>query len=457
VARQLEERATSLRLGRYCSVPAIVIGVTLAASAAFKVAAFAREAFIAARFGLSAVTDAYFGLRQFPMAFATFMFGAFALAFTPAYAEARRRAGEVDWLPGLLWYSGLLGTALTGLMLLGSPCLLRLFHDSELTGTRNTLAILSICYIPIAWIGIWAGICTARGHNVSAIAMTGLPHLLMTVALLAIYAAGTLTPLSLPITMTVGFGLIGLYSLVRILGEKSPYSLRSMVLVWKVADFRRFLRQLGTSSVENCGFAANQLLILCFLSRAGVGVISANNCAMRIGMLGFTLLGQPLAQLVQARLCTVEAQDRPAVFRRWLVIAAALVFLAALVLFSARGQIIQLVYMHGKFGASEKADVLAILPAWIGYFVVMSLNPIVARYLFTSSMGSTYVRGQLVAYAAANLLRYAFAARIDAASIIWFSVLAELCAFHFNLRACFADQNEEERISGVGERGWEYQ
>ena len=72
---------------------AILIGLTLLAGGLFKISAFVREAFIAAHFGLSAVTDAYFGLQQFPLTLATFMFGAFALAFTPAYAEAKRRSG----------------------------------------------------------------------------------------------------------------------------------------------------------------------------------------------------------------------------------------------------------------------------------------------------------------------------------------------------------------------------
>ena len=94
-----------------------VIGITLGAGGLFKCAAFAREAFIASHFGLTAVTDVYFGLQQFPLSLATFMFGAFALAFTPAYAEAKGRHGEVEWLPGLLFYGCLIGAAMMGGMI----------------------------------------------------------------------------------------------------------------------------------------------------------------------------------------------------------------------------------------------------------------------------------------------------------------------------------------------------
>src|SRR5437879_1600349 len=132
------------RLSRYRSRPAVLIGLTLATAAVFKVSAFAREAFIAARFGLSAVTDAYFGFQQLPITLGTFMFGAFALAFTPAYADARRRSGTVEWMGGLLFYGSLIGSGLTALTLACAPFLSHVIHS---TGTRDvwsTLAILSV-------------------------------------------------------------------------------------------------------------------------------------------------------------------------------------------------------------------------------------------------------------------------------------------------------------------------
>src|ERR1700680_1012943 len=106
---------------------AIIIGLTLGTGALFKCAAFAREAFIASRFGLTAVTDAYFGLQQFSLALATFMFGAFSLAFAPAYAESRRKYGTAEWLPGLMLYGCLTGAAMMGIILATGPLLLRMF------------------------------------------------------------------------------------------------------------------------------------------------------------------------------------------------------------------------------------------------------------------------------------------------------------------------------------------
>jgi hypothetical protein len=366
------------------------------------------------------------------------MFGSFALAFTPMYAESRRR-GEVLWLSGLTFYGVVLGSVLTFAVLVAAPLLLRIFVSSNASQTFPTLAVLSLCFVPIVCIGIWAGICTAGGHNLRAMSMTGLPYLVMTLVLLALYAAHLLNELSLPISMAAGFGLVGVYSLFCIWSaadaKRAPIPILS---VWRAAEFRRFLRQLAASSTENVGFAANQLLMVYFLARAGTGIVSANNCAMRIGMLGYGLLAQPLAQLVQARLCAAEQKHRADLFRRWLLIVVTGVVVLALALYVSSDNIVRTVYMHGKFRSTELAKVATILPPWIGYFVVMSLNAIAARYLFTTLKGAAYVRHMLSAYTAANLLRFAVAGSVSAPWIIWCSVAAEGCAFLANLRTCFA-------------------
>ena len=423
----------------------ILIGLALGVSGIFKIAAFAREAFIAARFGLSAITDAYFALQQFPITLATYMYGAFALAFVPAYLQARKRNNETAaWIPGLLIWCFLAGTALTVLMSLGSSWLVGTLHIQNSIDVHTTVVLLSLCFAPITLIGIWASICTARGHNLWAMSMTGFPYLLMTVTLFGLYAIGRLNNLSLPISMTLGFIIVGAYSLVRIvLSQPMPRFNVSSLAIWRDLHFRAFLRQLGASSVENCGFAANQFLLIYFLSQTGTGVISANTCAMRIATLGYTLLGMPLGQLVQGRLCTVSEDERPAAFRRWFVIVVVLMVAVALPLFLFRYPIIRLVYMHGKFQDTALQTVASLMPAWIAYMVVMSINAVLARYLFILTRGSVYVRQQIFAYVAANLLRIVVTGRFDAYWIIWCSVGAEGCSLLLNLRTCLTASREQ--------------
>jgi peptidoglycan biosynthesis protein MviN/MurJ (putative lipid II flippase) len=425
-----------------------LIAAAIAVSGLFKVAAFAREAFIAARFGLSSVTDAYFAIQQFPLALATYVFGAFSLAFVPAYVRSRKEDGTVDWLPGLLLWGSVTGLLLSAAMAAVRQPLVAVLHIRGSADVDLTVLILSVCFAPIVAIGLWASICTSRGHNLWAMSMTGLPYLLMTIALLAIYAAHRLNNLSLPLSMTLGFVSVGIYAAVRVLFSQ-PWG-KPQLAVWRDAGFRSFLKQLAASSAENAGFTANQFLILYFLSLGGAGIISGNTCAMRIAMLGFTLLGIPLQQLIQAKLATASEAERPLVFRRWMVRIAALLVPGAMLLMVLRAPLVRLVYMHGKFQQAALEIVVGLMPAWVIYAVVMSLNGALARYLFLLGRGTVYVRMQLVAYVVANLIRVAVAGRMDAVWILWASVIAEGLSFAVNLRFCLGARAwQEEQASTV--------
>ena len=335
-------------------------------------------------------------------------------------------------------------------MIICAPLLLQVIHCTGTREVRSTLGLLSACYLPIVWIGIWKGICTARGRNLWATSLTGLPYLIMTVTLLGACGVGWLNNLSLPVSMTAGFGLVGLYSFVHILGsQRLPSRHFPLITVWKVREFRRFLRQLAASAVENAGFIGNQFLLLYFLARLGTGVISANTCAMRIGMLGYSLLSQPFSNLVQARLCAAEDREKPAVFRRWLLVHATVQIFFALAFYIFRLPLLRMVYMHGKFGGTELVEVAHILPSWIAYCVVMSLSGLSANYLFMRSKGFLYMRGRLWAYLGANMLRVAALGRAGAATLIWCSVATETVFVALNLRTCLSEEKAGPLISAT--------
>jgi Na+-driven multidrug efflux pump len=268
--------------------------------------------------------------------------------------------------------------------------------------------------------------------------VTGLPFLLMTVLLLAIYAFGKLDDLSLPLSFLAGFGVVGGYALFDVVArEWRPADWRSLPASNSLPAFQRFLRQLTSSSLENLGYSANQILLVFFMAKAGTGAVSANTCAMRVGMLGFSLLGQPLAQLVQAKLCAADEKGQADVFKKWMWAVLGAVLALALVLYVGREPIVSLVYLRGKFSVTELNRVLEIMPAWLAYFVVASLNAIAARYLFAAGRGSAYVRRQLIAYSAANLARLVWWGQLSAPLVVWCSVVAEGGALLVHLRDCF--------------------
>ncbi len=426
--------------------------LTLGTAGLFKLAAFAREAFIASRFGLSSFTDAYFAFQQFPLMLATFMFGAFGLAFIPAYADEKRKTDQVAWLPGLTVYGGTLGVLLTLATMLITPWFLRAFSIGAAGHGRSTLVILSCSFAPVIWLGIWAGATIANGRNLLAMFVTGLPYLSMTALLIGLYAVGQLDTLSLPISFLVGFGVIGVCTLPLLVSAACPKGyMRAVIETWKMPGFRRFLRQLGASSLENLGFAGNQLLLVYFVAHVGTGAVSANACAMRVGMLGLSLLSLPLAQLMQAKLCEGSEHTQAGVLKKWLPAISGAVVAFAMLIYGLRVPITSFVYLHGKFSAIELSRVTEIIPAWAAYFVVASLNALVARYLFTTGQGNSYVRRQLCAYAAANLIRIAFWGRLNAPLIIWCSVLCEGCALLVNLRSCFQETGPAALVPAMAE------
>lgn len=407
-----------------------VVGATLLLGALFKLSAFGREAFITSRFGLSRVTDAYFALQQLPLTAASYMFGPFARAFTPAYAESRKQNGRVDWFGGLVFYGFCIALALTLLSFALSSQILDLFTRSN---NWSTLATLSVCYLPILFIGFRAATWTSFGRNLRSLTITGLPYLVMTLVLVGMYFAGAMGSLSLPLSMSAGFVCVGVYSLAGMLWTERPfYNIGNLLQPWKDPAFRRFTSQLTASSAETIGFSINQFMMLYFMARAGTGAISANNCATRIGMLGYSLFAQPLMQLLQARLCSSKRGDEEQVARRYTASLAlgASVFAFGIYLF--RYELVSLVYKRGNFSNTALQEVVHILPAWLCYFVVLSLNCLISQHMFHTSNGYRFTRNMLLGYLGTNVLRFT-TGHGDAAWIIWCAVISEGSAFIVNL------------------------
>ncbi len=420
------------RLLRFAlSKSAVLVAFALALGGLFKLSAFAREAFITWRFGLSPVTDTYFALQQFPVTAAAFMIGPFARAFTPAYAEATNRDGRVEWLPGLILYAALIGLAITGLSFLLAPQILAAFTRS---GSWSTLAALSICYVPIVFMGFRAATWTSRGRKLSALTLNGSPYVVMTLALIGLYLVGLMGNLSLAVSMSLGFVAVGAVSAISLMTTENlfrrvPYLLQP----WKSEAFRGFTRQLTASSIETAGYSANQFLMLYFMARAGTGAISANNCATRVGMLGYSLFAQPMVLLLQSRLCGSAAGERGRAARRYVSSMAVGCALFALGIFLFRRPLVTMIYFRGNFSRTALEEVLAILPAWLCYFVVLCLNTIISQYMFHASIGARYTRNMLAGYAGTNILRFAGGVAMGAPWIIWCGVIAEGGAFLANV------------------------
>jgi putative peptidoglycan lipid II flippase len=423
-----------------------LLAFTLAIGGVFKAAAFWRETYIAARFGVSADTDIYFGLQQIPLAILTFTLGAFGLAFTPAYSRARQTEERPIWTGGILTFALLLGLAGSAITMLTEPFLLRAIHAPDSPKAHLTLLLLSLSYAPILVSGLWVCMSNAAGRSLRSLTVTGLPYLLMTLSLIVLCLKSGTQSWSLPGSWLTGFlttALLGIFVTVK--SEPIPSALSSMIALLKLKSFRRFLGQLGSSVLENAGFIGNQLLMVFFFGMGGPGAITANNYAMRIGMLGFGILTIPISQLTQSRLCTAaSAEVRRELFIRQLTTMALVIGSAAGILFLFRENVGRLVYLRGQFSEAQLQFVLSLLPAWLSYFVVISVNAVASRMLFVRNEGMRYTRTMLCAYGIANLLRLLSLGHTGPAAIIWSSVIAEGAAFLWNVRRCLTREEQEQ-------------
>lgn len=427
-----------------------LLAFTLAIGGIFKLAAFWRETYIAARFGVSVDTDIYFGLQQIPLAILTFTLGAFGLAFTPAYSRARQTEERLIWTSGILTFALLFGLAGSALTMLAEPFLLEAIHEQDSRTAHLTLLLLSLSYAPILVSGLWVCMSNAAGRSMRSLTVTGLPYLLMTISLILLCLKSGSQSWSLPASWLAGFLLTAVAGLYMI-AKTDPFrpSLSNLFALIKLQTFRRFLGQLGSSVLENAGFISNQLLMVSFFGMEGPGAITANNYAMRIGMLGFGILTIPISQLTQSRLCTTASPEaRRGLFVRQLTTMALVVGSAASILFVFREDVGRLVYLRGQFSTAQLQFVVSLLPAWLSYFVVISLNAVASRMLFVRHEGMRYTRTMLCAYGLANALRVLTLGHTGPAAIIWSSVIAEGAAFLWNARRCLM-REQQEQLSGL--------
>ena len=418
---------------------ALVIAASVGVGILFKLAAFVREAYIAAKFGVSGQMDAYFAFQQLPFTLMSFMGGAFCVAFVPAFAKAKQQREEGKWLAAILNFTAGAAVVATIVCIIGSPVFARLAGQSVNAGAANTLVILSLSFVPVVLIGICAGMCLGMGRNIIAMVVQGLAYLIMAIALIFMCTIWGADQLSLPVSMTFGFALVGLASLIFIVTTGNlRFDRESLLHPLKIRGMQSFLKQMSASATESAGYLTNQLLAVWFLSLAATGAVTANNYAMRIGMLSLSLFSLPLSQLAQARMCLVAPENRKRVLIEYLLIALLILGPVAILQILLRTELVRLVYMRGKFSAADLAAVCSFVPAWVMYVLVMTANFLLAKYEFATQQGGVYARRMLWAYGAVTGLRFAVRGWTEPSAILWCGVIVEGVAFLFGLWKCLA-------------------
>jgi len=166
--------------------------------------------------------------------------------------------------------------------------------------------------------------------------------------------------------------------------------------------------------------------------------VTANNYAMRIGLLASGLIAMPLAQLAQSRFCGTAGGQLRRIFSTYLTWTVSAAAFAAFVIYILRERIVALLYVHGRFRSSDAQLVTALIAPWLIYLLILSSSSVVSRYLFVIGKGKRYAGFMLGGYLLTNALRAIVCAKYSyAPAIVWCAVIGEGTAILLILRSCY--------------------
>jgi len=405
--------------------------LVLAVNAGSKVGGFVREVYISSLYGVSTVTDAFFAVQQIPLFVGNYMFGAFNLVFIPRYASAKQENLSRAFLKALLKILLSAGLVLTALMFVGAyEWVPRIVGVAEQAGDLAGVfaRILSLTIVPVILLGVGYGMFHAERQHVKAMLMDALFPLAMLLGLVGLsHVLEANLAYALPWSFVIGASVAGgcatylARRLVRSDPAPQPQKRRA-----EGPFLKGFFKQLSASSAENVGFNVNQLLNVFFAGTTGPGSVAVYAYATRLAMLPLSGIVNPLAQMIQAWLSSHETPERRG--KHFALVALAMllmVLLIALLLIAFREPLVRFVYQRGEFSASDTIRVSWLLVPYAGYFAVMSLNQLFARYFFVLSRGGLYTTSLLAGYLVSNLLKPFLAASMGLSGVIWACAIGE--------------------------------
>lgn len=414
-------------LRRYSGMLSAVLLISLGS----KILGLIREVYISSHFGVSSLTDAFFGVQQLPVIMMSYMAGAFTLAFVPHYVAVKEQGQHIRFLRNLLVAVMLFSVALTLLMIAGASNLVPLvigFHTEIQLIARYSI-VLSAAVLPSALIGIAYSICHAERQHSKAMLLSTVGPAAMLISLLAWDRwPNSDLKYALPWSYVIGTLVAGFWSFRRISAAFAHVDVARAVFDKPCPSGFKFIQQLSAASIENVAFSLNQLLTVHFAAATGAGGVTFNAYALRIAMLPLSGAATPLNQIVNTWLARQRVTEQKQAFIKALFLSVAAYSACALLMFALRHRIVSLVYQRGVFSAFDAASVVQALSPYAIYFVIMALNQLFARFFFVVGKGQVYTAVLLAGYGVANFLKPIGAAHFGLSGVISAGVVGEAMA-----------------------------
>ena len=405
-----------------------LISVVLVISLGSKLLGLAREVYISSCFGVSSITDAFFGVQQLPVMMMSYMAGAFTLAFIPHYVALKEHGRQAEFLKRLLIISAGIAGVATIVMIAGAdtliPAIVSTPSGKDLTAQFSI--VLAIALVPSVVIGIAYGVCHAEREHSKAMLLAAAGPAAMLMSLLAWdhWPASDLR-YALPWSYVIGTLVAAAWAAKRIAVAFESARVPVQNARSECPRGRKFAQQLSAASIENVAFSLNQLLTVHFAASTGEGGVTFNAYALRIAMLPLSGAVTPLYQIVNTWLAKQHVTQQKSAFVKALLLLGGACCLCAIVMYALRHIIVRLVYQRGVFSAADAASVAQVLSPYMGYFVVMALNQLFARFYFVAGKGQVYTGVLLAGYLIGNVLKPIGASEFGLVGVISGAVAGE--------------------------------
>lgn len=387
-----------------------------------------REIVIAAGFGLSSATDAFYQLSAVPTYLMTYVTGPFATAYI-AWATGPGRSAERRELRVLSRWLWAAGIVIAAVFLVGSVFVaLRTGGDG---GTLAAAILMALASVAVVRIGLGAAVSNARGHFSRAQALLFVNNFLFVgcISIAALYGTSDVL-----VVLAGSFFISAVISAAyaQLLLRKNPLEQDAVTEAGDStahSSMRQgFLPNLLYASVETGGFLLTQATVLILASASGTGMASAASLTQRLCLTANGLFIGPLSSIAMVH----AAKKDPAARRvfTFKVIASTLVGLSvvALALLAVRPWLPAIVGGIGRFGPDDAIMVGSLIPAYALWLVAQGASMMLSRLCFAMDRARLFTVFTTGGYFVANILRVITYSRFGFPAAIGVGALVELVA-----------------------------
>lgn len=279
-----------------------------------KVLGFIRETAIAANFGASVETDAFFVAFSIPAVLFDSISAAIATTFIPVYNRLHNY-NKVYFLNNITTISGLFSFLLTGVAIIFAPQIVKVFaygfgnQAFSLAVLLTRIMLLMLFFLTLN--AVFTAYLQSNGRFLAPAAV-GIPYNILVIIYLIFFhsSMGIVGFAWLVVIATVTQVLFLMPALLR---EKWKYQL---VIDWKEKGFRQTLLLIGPVLLGTMVTQINSMVDRMLASRLAEGSISALNYANKVTMLTFGIIVVAIISVIYPKLSIHAGQNELETLKR---------------------------------------------------------------------------------------------------------------------------------------------